>query len=597
MIGNMSIKQVLTLAQNANTNRQDTVEIKYVVTNKDTRAHSYGMRIMMDTMLGDNDAAPFRIPGTGAVTTEKEFVGSAIPEYFQAFDDLTRPTVISQGTLKSTSNPPDKVQFTNWGGVYNTPWNYPIHPYNANGDSAVSMIWNSKTLNPGETLEFTTYYGLADFSQDLRPPVAVSLTGASSVAATESGYNPNPFTVTAYLKNVGSATALNTKATLNLPEGLHLANGQNATVSVGNMTVNAERQLSWNVVIDPAKTDRILNYSVTVTGDNTDTKTVSRSITIPAFMEAVKTPVFSIQPGQPDGENGWYKHPCLITLGDGTEPSGTKFQYRIVTSSGAGEWLDYTGPFTPDQNGAITIEYRAISPSGVISEPGSTSLKLDTAAPKTDFVLNPSQPIGSNGWYNGPVSVDLSANDGTSGVANTEYRIIENGQSAPAEWTAYTGGSIVLDHNCSCKIEYRSTDKAGNTEETKSQVINIDQSAPTLSLELDNTVLWPPNHKYVPIHVTVNAADDLSGIASVVLTSITSNEPDEGLGDGDQANDVSEAEFGTFDTSFSVRAERSGLGKGRVYTVTYTATDYAGNVTTATATITVPHDQSAHNAN
>lgn len=91
----------------------------------------------------------------------------------------------------------------------------------------------------------------------------------------------------------------------------------------------------------------------------------------------------------------------------------------------------------------------------------------------------------------------------------------------------------------------------------------------------------------VPIHITVEAADAMSGLPSVVLTSITSNEPND--------DDIQEAVIGTNDTDFYVRAERSGHGEGRVYIVTYTATDRAGNVTVATADIPVPHDQSQNN--
>jgi len=40
-----------------------------------------------------------------------------------------------------------------------------------------------------------------------------------------------------------------------------------------------------------------------------------------------------------------------------------------------------------------------------------------------------------------------------------------------------------------------------------------------------------------------------------------------------------------------LRAERSGTGSGRIYTITVTATDIAGNIATKTTTCTVPHDQ------
>ncbi|MDB5084956.1 MAG: hypothetical protein JWN30_1842, partial [Bacilli bacterium] len=47
---------------------------------------------------------------------------------------------------------------------------------------------------------------------------------------------------------------------------------------------------------------------------------------------------------------------------------------------------------------------------------------------------------------------------------------------------------------------------------------------------------------------------------------------------------------GTEDTQFYLRANRLGDGTGRVYTITYTVTDYAGNSTSKTVTVTVPHD-------
>ncbi len=49
--------------------------------------------------------------------------------------------------------------------------------------------------------------------------------------------------------------------------------------------------------------------------------------------------------------------------------------------------------------------------------------------------------------------------------------------------------------------------------------------------------LWSPNHKMVPITVTV-VASDLVCVTSLKIISVTSNEPDNGLGDGDTANDI-----------------------------------------------------------
>jgi hypothetical protein len=108
---------------------------------------------------------------------------------------------------------------------------------------------------------------------------------------------------------------------------------------------------------------------------------------------------------------------------------------------------------------------------------------------------------------------------------------------------------------------------------------------PLLTVKLDKSSIWPANHKMVTIQAAVESSDAASGLESVVLTSITSNELDSGQGD-------IQANIGSTDTSFSLRAERAGSGIGRTYTITYTATDKAGNQTVTSATVTVPHDQS-----
>lgn len=214
----------------------------------------------------------------------------------------------------------------------------------------------------------------------------------------------------------------------------------------------------------------------------------------------------------------------------------------------------------------------------------------DTTPPVTNPVLS-EDDCGQDGWYREDVLLTLNATDDKSGVAKTEYSVTHNGVS-DGVWNEYSG-PVTFSEEGSYTIKYRSTDNAGNVEAEKSVSFNIDKTKPTLNLTLDKTVLWPPNHKLVPINVTVDAKDpNGSGIKSIQLVSITSNEPDNGLGDGDTENDIQDATFNTDDRSFSLRAERSGNGTGRVYTITYKVVDEACNETIATATVTVPHDQS-----
>jgi hypothetical protein len=91
----------------------------------------------------------------------------------------------------------------------------------------------------------------------------------------------------------------------------------------------------------------------------------------------------------------------------------------------------------------------------------------------------------------------------------------------------------------------------------------------------------------VDVTATVVVSDNFDPNPTVTLVSVTSNEPDNGLGDGDTANDMVIVD----DFHFKLRAERSGKGEGRFYTITYMVTDACGNSVTQSVTVTVPKSQ------
>jgi hypothetical protein len=121
----------------------------------------------------------------------------------------------------------------------------------------------------------------------------------------------------------------------------------------------------------------------------------------------------------------------------------------------------------------------------------------------------------------------------------------------------------------------------------------IDTQPPSLQVTLTSTLLWPPDHRLVAVTASVSAADSCGDAPpQVVLTSVTSDQPDNGVADGDTDHDIQDAALETFDNSVLLRAERAGNDpRGRTYTVTYTATDASGNQTQTSATVHVPHSQ------
>jgi hypothetical protein len=108
------------------------------------------------------------------------------------------------------------------------------------------------------------------------------------------------------------------------------------------------------------------------------------------------------------------------------------------------------------------------------------------------------------------------------------------------------------------------------------------------NLTVTPAVLWSPNHRMVNVAVDYTLSDG-GGVAPIISSelSITSNEPINGLGDGDTSPD-----WQIIDSHrVLLRAERSGTGTGRVYTITVSATDTLGNTSTQSTTVTVPHSE------
>jgi len=137
------------------------------------------------------------------------------------------------------------------------------------------------------------------------------------------------------------------------------------------------------------------------------------------------------------------------------------------------------------------------------------------------------------------------------------------------------------------------TDSSGATDTDEVVISVVDSEPPEISIDsLTPDVLWPPNHKLRTVVATLTVSDDCDADPAVILVSITSNEPDEGTGDGNHPNDIQDADFGTDDREFRLRAERSGNGSGRVYTVTYRVEDDHGNFAEASGEVRVPHSGS-----
>lgn len=129
-------------------------------------------------------------------------------------------------------------------------------------------------------------------------------------------------------------------------------------------------------------------------------------------------------------------------------------------------------------------------------------------------------------------------------------------------------------------LTYAVNDGNGNTISATRLVQVRDTTPPVITLNGQARSMWPPNHKYKTFHVTdfvtgvTDSCDLPLDINSVVIETATSDETENGNGDGNTLNDIVIA---SNCKSIQLRSERDGNGDGRVYTITLRVRDASGS--------------------
>jgi len=248
--GDILVTQTLQIVTTgSSTGNPDILKIQYDAENTGSAPHQVGVRVMLDCEINYNDGASYRVPGIPtAITTETEVLPPDIPQYYQAFYNLSDATHVAQGTLiGGGATPPDRFIMVRWPGIYSTLWDYTVTPgAGITGDSAVGIYWNPTTLEPGNKKTYITYYGIGGFEGN----AALSITGPAELEIINCQWSPNPFTVTAYLQNNTNSTISGDSLTISFPgsAGLTLALGETATHDLADILPGQIGQTSWSVL-------------------------------------------------------------------------------------------------------------------------------------------------------------------------------------------------------------------------------------------------------------------------------------------------------------------------------------------------------------
>ncbi len=230
--------------------------------------------------------------------------------------------------------------------------------------------------------------------------------------------------------------------------------------------------------------------------------------------------------------------------------------------------------------GTTVITYQAKADLSV------TATQIVTVIDNTPPVLNVPGAVTA---YTGPgaTSCDTVVSDATLGTATATDNCPGIGAISR---TGVPSGNVFPVGTTT--INYSVTDAHGNTSTGTQVVTVIDNTPPTITLNGQTPSMWPPNHKYQTFAVTnfVTSVSDNCGnvsVGDVRIDHVTSDETENGNGDGNTVNDIVIA---ADCKSVQLRSERQGGGDGRIYTIYFRLTDSHGNTTTVTAKVVVAHN-------
>lgn len=232
---------------------------------------------------------------------------------------------------------------------------------------------------------------------------------------------------------------------------------------------------------------------------------------------------------------------------------------------------------TCTDDGTWTLTLRA---DDGVNPPVSDSLELSLAnAAPTIAITSP--PAGAS-----PLAVSLSAAVDDPGSNDVLSCTIDWGDSSSSAGTV-AGGVCSATHTYaagtpSATLSATVSDDDGASD-SASRTLDFNRPPSCAGVSSSLTTLWPPNHA-MRLVVLRGATDPDGDPLTYTIVSVRQDEPLDGAGDGSTARDARLASGG----SVWLRAERSGRGDGRVYTIAYRVSDGQASCT-GSVRVSVPH--------
>jgi len=256
-------------------------------------------------------------------------------------------------------------------------------------------------------------------------------------------------------------------------------------------------------------------------------------------------------------------------------------------TGGAGAVVAYTVTATDDVDGSVTPI--CAPASGLTFTIGATTVSCtatDTHGNTTTATFSVTVQDTTPPVFSVPDSVVAEASSVSGAIVSyTATATDEVDGNVPPSCTPASGSIFAIGATI---VNCTATDTHGNTGSAAFTVKVEDTTAPTIMSVVPSVkMLWPASHQMVPVQIVASVTDRVTPVPACRISDVRSNEPINGLGDGDTAPDWSVSG----ELTVNLRAERAGGGTGRIYTVTVTCQDNAGNIATKATTVGVPKSQ------
>jgi hypothetical protein len=195
-------------------------------------------------------------------------------------------------------------------------------------------------------------------------------------------------------------------------------------------------------------------------------------------------------------------------------------------------------------------------------------------------------------------TVECDGTDGTEVTLDGTGSFDPDGDDLIYSWT-WDGGSAtgstptVVIPSGTTTITLVVNDGTVDSEPDEIDITVEDDTPPEIIIGTELLTLWPVNHKYESIYLSefdievIDGCDENVGFDDLLITSVSSDEEENGKGDGNTIDDMVLVDC----QEVKLRKERSGNGNGRVYSINISVTDNSGNTATSTCFVTVPHNK------